>query len=491
MTLVREHPLRERLRAQLVLALYRSGRQADALAAYQEARRTLVDELGVEPGYELTELNRRILNQDGGLAAPEALPRRTLTLLVAEIEGSTRLQRRLGARYPEILTGTRRLLREALAEGREVGAKGDSLPYVFTSANQAVTAAAAAVRAFAVAAWPEGIEVRVRIGVHTGEPVLEGDDYVGPDVHRAARICDAAHGGQVLLSGETRQLLGALPDGLALRDLGQHELRDLPEPVRLFQLVLPDLQQEFPPLRAVRPSNVPVPATSFIGRERELAELSDLLVDSGVRLVTLRGPGGSGKSRLALEAAHVLRSTFADGVVFVPLASLHDPAYVLHHVAQSVAVQEIPPEPLAETLARALRGKELLLLVDNFDHVLPAAPELSRLLVRTRALKLLVSSRVALRLAAEHVLEVGPLALPDATSATPRRSRAPRRSRSSASEQRRSRRAFASPTRTRSMSRRSAGVSTASRSPSSSPPPARTCSRLRQCSPEWTAASGC
>jgi predicted ATPase/DNA-binding SARP family transcriptional activator len=413
-TLVRERPLRERLRAQLMLALYRSGRQADALAAYQDARRTLVDELGVEPGAELRELNRRILNQDAALAAPETLPRGTVTLLVADIEGSTRLLRRLGARYAEVLAGTRQLLREALAEGREVDAKGDSLLYVFTSANRAVEAAAAATRRLALAVWPAGIEVRVRIGLHTGEPVLEGDDYVGLDVHRAARICDAAHGGQVLLSRETRQLLDALPDGLALRDLGQHELRDLPEPERLFQLVLADLQQEFPPLRAPRASNVPVPATSFVGRERELAELSDLLVDSGVRLVTLRGPGGSGKSRLALEAAHVVRSAFADGVAFVPLAPLHDPAYVLHHVAQSVGVREVPAQPLAETLARALRGKELLLLVDNFDHVVAAAPELSRLLVSTRALKLLVTSRVALRLAPERVFEVGPLALPEA-----------------------------------------------------------------------------
>jgi predicted ATPase/DNA-binding SARP family transcriptional activator len=412
-TLVREHPLRERLRSELMLALYRSGRQADALAAYQDARRTLVDELGVEPGPDLKELNRRILNQDPGLAAPETLPRGTVTLLAADIEGSTRLLRRLGARYSEVLAGTRQLLRDTFSEGREIDAKGDWLLYAFTGAKQAVSAAAAALRALAVAAWPGGVEVRVRIGVHTGEPVLEGDSYVGLDVHQVARICDAAHGGQVLLSQETRQLLDALPDGLALRDLGQHELRDLPEPKRLFQLVLPDLPEEFPPPRAFRASNVPVPATSFVGRERELAELSNLLVDSGVRLVTLRGPGGSGKSRLALEAARVLRPAFADGVVFVPLAPLHDPTYILHHVAQAVAVQEIPAEPMAETLARVLRGKELLLLVDNFDHVLPAAPELSRLLVRTRALKLLVTSRVALRLAPEQILEVGPLALPD------------------------------------------------------------------------------
>ena len=411
-TLVREQPLRERLRAQLMLALYRSGRQADALAAYQEARETLVDELGVEPGAELRDLNRQILNQDAALAAPQTLPRGTVTLLVADIEGSTRLLRRLGAQYPEVLARTRQLLRETLAEGREVDAKGDSLLYVFTSANEAVEAAAAATRALAAADWPDEVEVRVRIGIHTGEPTLEGDDYVGLDVHRAARICDAAHGGQVLLSRETRQLLDAVPDGLVIRDLGHHELRDLPEPERLFQLVLPDLPQEFPPLRAVRASNVPLPATSFIGRERELAELSELLVDSGVRLVTLRGPGGSGKSRLALEAARLVRSAFADGVAFVPLAPLHDPAYVLQHVAQSVGVREVPAQPLAETLARALRGKDLLLLVDNFDHVVVAAPELSRLLVSTRALKLLVTSRVALRLAPEHVLELGPLALP-------------------------------------------------------------------------------
>ena len=421
--LVGEHPLNERFRAQLMLALYRQGRQAEALEAYRKARRTLVEELGIEPGPELHELNRKILEQDPSLAPlPHgALPSGTVTLLASDVEGSTELLQELGPRYAELLREEQSLLRSAftLHGGREVDSQGESFLYAFPRASAAALAAAEAQRALADQAWPEGAEVRVRVGIHTGEPALVEERFVGLDVHRVARICAAGHGGQILLSREARELVKELPGGIALRDLGAHRLKDLREPERLFQLSVPGLRDDFPPLRSLHATNIPTASSSFVGRERELAELRTLLLDPKVRLLSLTGAGGSGKTRLALELAAALLPAFPDGAFFVSLASLSEPAFVLPTIAQTLSLKEIPGQTVAETLERSLAERELLLVLDNFEHLLPAAAELAALLQGVPRLKLLVTSRAALRLSAEQLYEVHPLALPDLGDASP------------------------------------------------------------------------
>jgi class 3 adenylate cyclase len=231
------------------------------------------------------------------------LPTGTVTLLFTDIEGSTRLLERLGDSYVEVLAEHRRLLRAAFAQfdGGEVDTEGDAFFVAFTKASDAVSAAVAGQQALAAHLWPGGAVLRVRMGIHTGEPILVADDYAGLDVHRAARICAAGHGGQVLLSQATRDLLGAeLPFGCGLHDLGEHRLKDLTRPERLFQLAIPGLPAQFPALRALGPDNVhlPVQLTTFVGRQRELAEVRTMLQRKGVRLVTMTGPGGMGKTRL-------------------------------------------------------------------------------------------------------------------------------------------------------------------------------------------------
>jgi predicted ATPase/DNA-binding SARP family transcriptional activator len=418
--LVREHPLHERLRGQLMLALYRNGRQAEALEAFHDARRTLVEQLGIEPGLELQDLNRRILKQDPGLAVASRSrppPSGTVTLVATDVEGSTQLLRDLGLRYADVLGAQRRLLQEAFTAhgGREIEWHDDTFLYAFTSVREAVAAAAEVQRRAVEHEWPDGAEVRVRVGIHTGEPALVGERYVGLDVHRVAQIRSAAHGGQILVSREARALLGELSGGMALRDLGAQRLKDLEEPERLFQLAVPGLRDAFPPPRGLHTTNIAVPASSFVGRERELAELRRLLLDPKVRLVSLTGPGGSGKSRLAIELASSLLPSFPDGAFVVLLAPIVESALVLPAIARALPVKEVPGQPLAETLERALADKELLLLLDNFEHVLPAAVDVATLLDNCPRLKLLVTSRAPLRLAAEHLYEVPPLSLADLT----------------------------------------------------------------------------
>jgi predicted ATPase/class 3 adenylate cyclase len=349
------------------------------------------------------------------------LPTGTVTFLFTDIEGSTRLLQELGERWRGVLEEHNHLLRKAIrgAGGVDLRTEGDAVFAVFRSAPSAVSAAAAAQRAVADRAWPE--PVRVRMGLHTGEGVAGGDEYVGIDVHRAARIASAAHGGQVLLSVATRSLVDeALPAGVSLRSLGRHRLKDLPHPVELHELVIEGLPSEFPPPRTLEvPTNLPAPLTSFVGRQKELARVKDLLLQT--RLLTLTGPGGCGKTRVAIEAATGLLPSFSDGAFFVDLAPVSDPDLVPSSIASAVDVREEPTRPILETLREALRDREMLLVLDNFEQILRGAPIITELLAGAPRLRALVTSRAALHVSGEQELEVPPMALPDGQDLSPDR----------------------------------------------------------------------
>ncbi len=322
-------------------------------------------------------------------------PSGTVTLVFTDIEGSTRLLDALGAEtYRKALTEHRRIVREAFGRhgGYEVDTAGDGFFAAFATAAEAARAAREAMDDL------QGGPIRIRAGIHTGEPIVDPPRYVGIDVHRAARIMAAAHGGQTLLSRTTRDLLD---ESFAVRDLGEHRLKDLSAPQRLFQLGTAD----FPRPRTLRRTNLPVPATEFLGRSRELADVVDKL-RNGIRLLTLTGPGGTGKTRLALQAAGEAADGFGDGVWWVPLAALRDPALVLRHTAKTLDVIEQPERPLEDVLAEMLGGKRMLLVLDNAEHLLPAAAGPIAALRDLDGPKLVVTSRERLQLAGEHVYPV-------------------------------------------------------------------------------------
>jgi predicted ATPase/class 3 adenylate cyclase len=355
-------------------------------------------------------------------SALSSLPTGTVTFLFTDIEGSTRLLQQLGAaRYVALRDIHARLLRAASAAhgGHEVDTQGDSFFFAFPTATEAAAAAAEAQRAIAGHPWPDGATVRVRMGVHTGAPLVAGDHYVGLDVHRAARIEAAGHGGQVLLSESTHALLEPdLPHEVVLRDLGVHRLKDLQRPEHLWQLVLPDvpgLAADYPPLGILDPHshNLPIQPTPLLGRDREVAALSALLRREDVRLVTLTGPGGTGKTRLALQVAAELVEDFADGVWFVRLSRLVDPELVIPTIAQTLGLREAGGQPIAVTLTGYLHNKHVLLVLDNFEQVAAAATALAELLATCARLKALVTSRVVLHLRGEKRYRVPPLPLPD------------------------------------------------------------------------------
>jgi predicted ATPase/class 3 adenylate cyclase/DNA-binding winged helix-turn-helix (wHTH) protein len=394
--LVAEEPLREGVRRQLMTALYRSGRQADALAVYRQTRDVLAEQLGIDPGPALQELELAILNQAPELDLPAqarphlvgtTLPAGTVTLVFTDIEGSTRLLSEIGAeRYAEVLTGHRALVRGVVSEHRgvEIRAEGDALFMAFGRASDALACAESIQEALA-----SGL-VRVRIGVHTGEPLIVDGDYVGLDMHKAARICSAAHGGQTLVSQTTSKLVVS-----GLHDLGVYRLKDLDAPERLFQLG----DGNFAPPRTLRQANLPVQPTPLIGRQRELDDL--VMLVQRHRLVTLTGPGGTGKTRLGLQVAAELADLYDDGVWWVPLAAVSDPRLVLPSIAQTVGARE--------DLTGALAAKQMLILLDNLEQLLDAAPSLGELLAAVPGLTVLATSRERLAIAGEHEYAVDPL----------------------------------------------------------------------------------
>jgi predicted ATPase len=330
------------------------------------------------------------------------LPSGKVTLLFTDIEGSTRLLDEVGeARYSEALSDHRLTLREIFARhgGVEVDTQGDAFFYAFAQPTEAAAAAAEAQDALATG------PIKVRMGMHTGTVRLTDEGYVGREVHRGARLAAAGHGGQVLLSKETRELVA-----VEVTDLGEHRLKDFPEPIWIFQLG----SERFAPLKTISNTNLPRPASSFVGREREVREVVSLLRD-GARLLTLTGPGGSGKTRLSIEAASELVPEFRNGVFWVGLATLRDPALVLETIARTVGFKE--------GLAGSIGEREMLFLLDNLEQVVESAPEIASLVEACPNLCILVTSRENLRVRGEVEYPVPPLAEPDAVELFCARSR--------------------------------------------------------------------
>ncbi len=348
----------------------------------------------------------------------------TLTFLFADLESSTRLWEQFPDAMKAAMERHDAILRGAVegANGHVVKTTGDGLMAVFSSACDAVEAALEVQRGLLGEPWAETGPLRARIGLHSGEAQARGGDYFGPPVNRAARIMSAAHAGQVLLSGATAALAreGGLPAGAGLRDVGEHRLKDLLQPEHIFQLEHPDLPRGFGPLTTLgrRPNNLPVQASELVGREEELRQIRERLESPAVRLLTLTGPGGIGKTRLALQAAADQLDRFADGVFFVDLSAARDTEAALAEIVRTVGLAASAGTPLEDVLRQQLRDRELLLVLDNFEQVISAADEIADLINHAPRLKLLVTSREALRVRSEQLLPVAPLALPAAGGRT-------------------------------------------------------------------------
>ena len=350
--------------------------------------------------------------------ADPSLPTGTVTFLFTDIEGSTRLWETHRAAMELALAHHDAIVRGAIESngGYLVKTTGDGALAAFTFASDAIAACLAAQRALQTHAWGDELAIKSRMALHTGAAEQRDGDYYGPALNRAARLMAAGHGGQILLSLATEELVrDHLPANVALRDMGERRLKDLIRPERVYQVIAPDLPADFAPLKTLdaRPNNLPAQTTPFIGREEAIRTVKERLSNPSVRLLTLSGVGGTGKTRLALQAAADMIDEFEHGVFFVPLAALSDPALVLPTIAKAFAVREAAGRPLQEQLQEYLRDKEILLVLDNFEQVVDAAPRVTGLLTAAPQLKVLVTSREVLRLSGETDYPVPPLALPD------------------------------------------------------------------------------
>jgi predicted ATPase/class 3 adenylate cyclase len=345
-------------------------------------------------------------------------PTGTVTLLFTDIEGSTKLWERHWQAMQRALARHDKILREAieLHGGYVFKTVGDAFCATFSTATGALEAALESQRKLISTEWEQTGPLRVRMALHTGAAEERDGDYFGPPLNRVARLLSAAHGRQVLLSAATHEIVrDQLPGGAGLKDLGEQRLKDLFRPERVFQLSAPDLPSEFPSLRTLEAyrNNLPLQSTPLVGREREVGEIVDRVRSEEVRLLTLTGPGGTGKTRLVLQAGAELLEEFSDGVFFVALATITDPAQVPSAIAGPLGVKESAEQPLVETLKSYLYQKHLLLVLDNFEQVLEGAPVVAELLAACAKLKVLATSRIPLRLYGEQEYPVPPLAVPD------------------------------------------------------------------------------
>ncbi|MEP6697746.1 MAG: tetratricopeptide repeat protein [Pseudonocardiales bacterium] len=343
------------------------------------------------------------------------MPTGTVTMLFSDIEGSTALLSRLGDRYGAALSAQRRIMRAAIGKhhGHEMGTEGDSFFVVFESAHDALATCVQAQQALQSQEWPGGDPVWVRMGLHTGEPTRHEEGYIGLDLNRAARIAATAHGGQIVISAATGQLIAtALPPDHSLIDLGSHRLKDIDELQRIFQVAAPGLPAQFPPLKSLGArSNLPTAPTALLGRETELRQLRDLVLQPGVRLVTLTGPGGVGKTRLAVALAEAMDQTFPAGVFFVPLATVSSGEVMWKTLADSLdAATEQEP---ATAVKAYLSDRRALLVLDNLEQLHEAASVISDLLAAARKLVVIATSRRPVRVQGEAEYAVSPLTVPD------------------------------------------------------------------------------